>query len=287
MNDFQGPELEAARADLPRTAHELPLSPLGTMTCFVVAAVGFGVDQLLASLAWNRGHPVWGISLGGLLGAILPVTILVHPSSRGSRGLLGVRLTKRDVGLVVWIVGAALPPLYALSALLSRVFPPPESQLAIYRALIPANWLAFVGGSAVVLGVAPLAEEILFRGLLLRGFAGVVSLPIAVGCSALLFGVSHGSLWLIPPVTLLGCLLGLLTWRTQGLGAAWLGHALFNSVAYVDLCLTHDVRGARLEAWGLRPWAWIPALVLLGWGLVHLRRGLPAETLAEVHYLRD
>jgi membrane protease YdiL (CAAX protease family) len=287
MNDRTPPDPGEAPAVLPARAAELPLVPLGATTCFALALAGFAADQLLAMLAWNRGHPVWGFAIGGMCGVILPMAVVWRWRGVRAGGFLGTRPRMADLGLVVWIVGASLPPLYALSALLSRTFPPPETQLEIYRALIPNRAAAVLGGGAAVVVIAPFAEEILFRGLLLRGFAGVVSLPIAVGCSALFFGASHGSLWLFPPLSLLGFLLGLVVWRTGGLAGAWLGHALFNLVAYADLCLTHDVRGARLEALAVRPWVWIPAMVLLGCGLVRLRRGLPAVTPVDVAYLRD
>jgi len=204
-----------------------------------------------------------------------------------ARRLLGARPSWSDLGLAVWIVGSAVPPLYALSGAVAQVFPPPDSQLEIYRALVPRGWLDVMTGGVAVLVVAPLAEEILFRGLLLRAFAGLVWLPIAVLSGGLLFGASHGSLWSLLPLSGLGILLGLLVWRTRALAAAWLGHGLFNLVAYAELCVTHDVRGARLEAWASQPWVWIPATAVLGWGLLHLRRGLPAQTSLEAPYLVD
>jgi membrane protease YdiL (CAAX protease family) len=273
----------AARLGLP----ELPLAPLGATTCLLLATAGFGVDQLVASLAWSAHHPVLGLAVGGFIGVIAPVAVILRSHGVRPLGLLGTRPSMAELGLVVWIVGAALPPLYALSGLVSRYFPPPESQLAVYRALVPEGWTDVLGGGLAVLVVAPLAEEILFRGLLLRGFAALVSIPIALVCGAVLFGASHGSLWLFPPLSLLGWLLGLVVWRTRGLAGAWLGHGLFNLVAYADLCITHDIRGARLEAWASRPWVWIPAAAVLGWGLARLRRGLPATTTLDATYLRD
>ena len=312
------PTVRDAVSPLP-TPHALELPPagLGIAACFILAAGGFCVDQVVSSLAWNVGHPVLGFAVGGILGGILPLAIVLRggggPGGGGlgrgglgggvgggwvhgerghwrgglARGLLGARPSWSELGLAVWIVGSAVPPLYALSGAVARVFPPPDSQLEIYRALVPRGWIDVLGGGVAVLVVAPLAEEILFRGLLLRAFAGLVWLPIAVLSGGLLFGASHGSLWSFLPLAGLGILLGLLVWRTRALAAAWLGHGLFNLVAYAELCVTHDVRGARLEAWASQPWVWIPATAVLGWGLLHLRRGLPEATSLEAPYLVD
>jgi len=182
---------------------------------------------------------------------------------------------------------ASMPLLYVIASLGARVFPPSESQFDLFRELLPSGLLDVLAGGLAVVVVAPLAEEILFRGLLLRGTASLVSPSIAIGCCGLLFGASHGALWLVVPLAGLGVLLGGLVWRTRGLGAAWLGHALFNLVAYTELCTTRDVRGARLEEWALRPWVWIPATVLLGWGLARRRRARQEAAAPGSPYFRD
>jgi hypothetical protein len=76
--------------------------------------------------------------------------------------------------------------------------------------------------------------------------------------------------------------LGVLVWRTGKLTAAWLGHGLFNLIAYVDVCLTHDVRSTRLERWSLQPWVLgvsLASLVIVTW--VFLRSRSDAAIRAE------
>ena len=265
----------------------IPPVPLGAGECFILTAAGFAVYQTVASAAWTLDRPVLGLTLGAIAGGILPLAVLLWVRRLPLRRMLGERPRWRDLGLAVWIVVSAMPLLYTMAGAVAQVFPPSEAQLALYRALVPGGWLDVGWGGLAVVVVAPLAEEILFRGLLLRGTASLMSVPIAVVCGGVLFGASHGALWLVLPLAGLGVLLGWLVWRTRGLAAAWLGHALFNLVAYADLCITHDVRGARLEAWATRPWVWIPATAVMLWGLARLRRGLPDATDPGSSYLRD
>jgi membrane protease YdiL (CAAX protease family) len=89
---------------------------------------------------------------------------------------------------------------------------------------------AFVFVSAVVL--APIAEETLFRGLMLPHLARTLSVWPAIYVGALLFGllhVSHGVMLIGPLV--LGAVLGWARLRSRGLTAPILLHVTFNAFA--------------------------------------------------------
>lgn len=89
---------------------------------------------------------------------------------------------------------------------------------------------ALLFGAAVVL--APVAEELLFRGLVFPHLARSLSPWGAVVGSAALFGmlhVAHGFM-LVGPLTL-GLVLGWARWRSGGVGVPILLHATFNGTA--------------------------------------------------------
>jgi exosortase E/protease (VPEID-CTERM system) len=124
----------------------------------------------------------------------------------------------------LWIVTAhllaqpaAMPP--ALAAL------PPLSR---------ASWVA--GHLVVSLGAVPIAEELAFRGYLLRRIAAAdfESLPPrSVGTwplllSSLAFGLCHGALWL--PGMIAGVTYGLVFIRSQRMGEAIAAHATANAL---------------------------------------------------------
>ena len=89
---------------------------------------------------------------------------------------------------------------------------------------------ALVGTLAVVL--APIAEELLFRGIVLPHLARALSPWAAIAASAVLFGmlhVDHGVL-LVGPLTI-GIVLGWARWRTGSIGVPILLHTTVNGVA--------------------------------------------------------
>ncbi len=89
---------------------------------------------------------------------------------------------------------------------------------------------ALVGSLAVVL--APIAEELLFRGIVLPHLARTLSPWAAITFSAILFGmlhVDHGVL-LIGPLTI-GVVLGWARWRTGSIGVPILLHTTVNGAA--------------------------------------------------------
>ncbi len=83
----------------------------------------------------------------------------------------------------------------------------------------------------IVVGIGtliPFCEEILFRGLMLRGLVQVLRPGPAILASALFFAVMHDPSARVP-VFVLGLLFGLLYVRTRSILAPFVAHALFNT----------------------------------------------------------
>ncbi len=89
----------------------------------------------------------------------------------------------------------------------------------------------------VAIGIlAPLAEEIVFRGAILRTLLGMMSKKnhwVAIMISAALFGVVHGNLAQFVNALLMGLLLGWMYYRTKSLVPGILMHWVNNTMAYV------------------------------------------------------
>lgn len=82
---------------------------------------------------------------------------------------------------------------------------------------------------------APLAEELFFRGLLLRSLEKRWSLAVAVVGSSVLFGATHLQLLQLPALIAAGAVFGLLAARTGRLGPAVVAHMTFNATTVVAL----------------------------------------------------
>ena len=95
--------------------------------------------------------------------------------------------------------------------------------------------MALLGLTAVLL--APLFEELIFRGTLLPVLARQVGPFWGVLLSGLLFGLAHISVGELAPLTVLGAGLGVVRLATGRLLPCVLMHALWNAVTFVNLLL--------------------------------------------------
>ena len=93
--------------------------------------------------------------------------------------------------------------------------------------------------------IAPLTEELLFRGLILRGLSSRWSTWGAVGLQAAVFGAAHitpsegwGNVDLIVSLGVMGLGLGALAKLTGRLGTGMVAHAVFNCIQLALLWLT-------------------------------------------------
>ncbi len=129
------------------------------------------------------------------------------------------------VGLGAWL-GVSLPILWLQSELPGQAAAARalEASLGLDGAPLLGLWLA--------LAVAPaVAEELAFRGVVLGLLRRRLAPLAAVGLSAVLFGLLHGSVFRLLPTTALGLVLGLLALRTGSIWPGVVAHALTNGIA--------------------------------------------------------
>lgn len=79
--------------------------------------------------------------------------------------------------------------------------------------------------------VVPVAEELLFRGIVLKRGAMLASEGMGIFCSAVLFGIIHMNLVQFIYAALLGALLAVIVTKTRRVSLAVLGHATANLIA--------------------------------------------------------
>jgi membrane protease YdiL (CAAX protease family) len=95
--------------------------------------------------------------------------------------------------------------------------------------------VALLGAAAVVL--APLAEELFYRGLLFRWLAGRMRWEAAAGLSGLLFGMAHLDPTLVLPLAVVGAGLAALARQAGSLWPCVAAHACLNALS-IALALT-------------------------------------------------
>jgi membrane protease YdiL (CAAX protease family) len=112
---------------------------------------------------------------------------------------------------------------------LLRIFLPPPAWFTDYfRSLLGGEISRWSSILALVI-VAPLTEELLVRGLILRGFLSHYGTRKAILASAIFFGVLHFNPWQFIGATALGVLFGWWFIQTRSMLPCLLGHALANA----------------------------------------------------------
>jgi len=87
----------------------------------------------------------------------------------------------------------------------------------------------------VAVFLAPLAEELLFRGILYPTLKRYIYPPLAVLLTSVLFAITHQNLMALVPLTFLAFVMCIIYERTQNLLAPIITHAVFNGVNFLML----------------------------------------------------
>lgn len=228
--------------------------------------------------AWLLGHFALDVALYVALTLLLSLVAILALVASGERipapgsahnplAVAAALLASALAGLALWPwrrprggpVGPSLPwrqalPLAALAALAAQAIPWLATQLGL--PLDPSNvdpilgllaqrpWLAVL----LVVGMAPVAEELFFRGVLLRRFALADRPWLGLWCTAGLFALAHELAAdgpLLPRLATIGVYLAMglvfggVYLRTGRLGAAVAAHAMAN--AFALLLATYSV----------------------------------------------
>ncbi|MBS0548550.1 MAG: CPBP family intramembrane metalloprotease [Proteobacteria bacterium] len=200
--------------------------PISGWTILLFAALlGAGV----AAVGWFlRGHPQGLIGILGLfyLVALVSLAIAVAPMGRAALPALGLRPAGRR-----WSVFGAMGTL-ALSVAVSQLGPEPEGMKQVMelaqdpRKLIP-SFVAFAL-------MAPLVEELIFRGLLYGWVEKRWGSMVALVVSSLAFAAAHYEPAHILLVLPLGFLFGWLRRRTDSLAPSLVSHIVNNGFAVLS-----------------------------------------------------
>jgi len=188
------------------------------------SALGIGEIALLQVPLWL-----------GLLGVPLLATRL---RGGGPRRDLGLRAVAADAprGLLIGVAcQLVLVPLVTLPVFLFSDAEQADLEAPARELTDKAEGAGVLLLVLVVAVMAPIAEEVFFRGMLQRTLAR--SLPIwpAMLITSVLFGVSHFQALQLPALAAFGLVLSLLTHRSGRLGPAIWAHVGFNATTVVAL----------------------------------------------------
>lgn len=98
--------------------------------------------------------------------------------------------------------------------------------------------IVFAIAAVFAILIAPLTEEMFFRGLVFGGLSNGYSFWVGLVISSLLFGLVHGQLTLLIPFSIIGGYLALAYSYTRSLWGSISCHLTFNALSVIGLALS-------------------------------------------------
>ncbi|MBU6243852.1 MAG: CPBP family intramembrane metalloprotease [Actinomycetales bacterium] len=158
----------------------------------------------------------------------------------GPRIDLGIRMTWRDAGLggiggvAAWV---ALGAIAAVTVILTGRFNSSAGEVAVdFRD--SGSEISVIAFALVVAIGAPLMEELAFRGLFYSALRKRgVGTGWTIAITAVSFAAFHFEPIRLPILLAMGVVLGVLRWRTRGIGAPFVAHVMVNAPGAVLIVL--------------------------------------------------
>ncbi len=159
------------------------------------------------------------------------ITLIIFLKTKWTPLTRGYLLSK-PWGTLLWVALFSLGTIIPLSFLYEQLgIEMDENTQQIITSMMKEPW-----GYVAVGILAPLAEEVVFRGAILRTLLGIMSKKnhwVAIMISAAIFGIVHANLAQFINALLMGLILGWMYYRTGSLVPGILLHWVNNTMAYV------------------------------------------------------
>jgi len=192
---------------------------------------------------------------------------------------LGLPTVAQFCALAVVVLGGDIL-LSEIDNLFRSILTPPDWLIDAYESLLsPEGGLA--GRIFLLVIVAPVTEELLFRGIVLRGLLSRYPAWLAVGLAALLFAAGHVNPWQFVSAFWLGVAFGWFYVRTGSVFVCILGHAVSNGLFVIFTSAVLDIPGLTagpdVEV-TFQPW-WLDLVgaALLGIGILSFLKLTPPQ----------
>ena len=198
----------------------------------LIVIIGAIIDEPLYEYDYYSG-------LLPLASFILILYYVSHRTGRTWADMLPLAIRNIDYDWRMWLsVGFSILGLGIVLTELSNavitVLPMPEVFQDIFHQSFGKE-TSYLSALFVAVVIAPLTEEIVFRGIILKGLLAHCTQNRAVVWSAILFGLFHLNPWQFPVAFILGLVFAYWVIQTGSLWPAILGHALNNLISVTSL----------------------------------------------------
>jgi membrane protease YdiL (CAAX protease family) len=199
--------------------------------------------SVVAASGRERGVEIPKVAFLALAGlafhgtGLVMVAVLLRVERRTWREAFGLGLdTARAMRFAALTLLVVAPLTYGLHAVAAQVLGwlgwGPEPQDSI-RLLLDSGWRDRLIIGVMAVGLAPVVEELIFRGLFFPVLRDLGLPRLAWLGTSVFFGLIHGNAAAFLPLTLFGLYLAWLYQRTGNLLAPITAHALFNLIPFV------------------------------------------------------
>lgn len=188
---------------------------------------------------------------------------LFHPSSSSVTATLAVLAAP-----ILLLIPALILLNWTLLSVLVSLFPLSRQEQSMFEQMA-SNSVASIVTMCIL---APVLEEMLFRGIILRSFLLQYSRANAIFGSAVLFGLAHLNIYQFVVGLLVGIFLAWLYERARSLWPCILCHAAYNSAVALNYWPDDTAQGG--DPWQLSVFAWALSFVVAFIGAHWLRRVL-------------
>jgi uncharacterized protein len=279
-----------SRAELPSGGPTQGSVPHGGPSPFLAllwVGAAYALFQLLTSLLSLRGRVLDLVSLGGAqaVAYLVVIFLVLHRHERGTplRVALGLRPTHPGLVFAGVGLGASLKlPIESLTNLVERFFPVSDAQLVARAELYRIDGVRdLVLLSIVTCLVAPLVEELLFRGAAFGRVVKVNALGAAL-VTGLGFVLVHADPRHWPALLLVSAALSFLRMVSGSLLPPLALHVTFNAAGVLALALGAASATRPLEVpLVVTAMNWLTACVILAFALRAAERPEAARARAE------
>lgn len=122
-----------------------------------------------------------------------------------------------------------------------KAIPPPPWFYELFNRIFESDY-GWMGAFLKVVIIAPVVEELIFRGIIMHGFMRNYPKFIAIFFSALLFALFHLNPWQFSATFILGLLLGWVMVRTRNIFLSILIHALNNFIVLLTITYWAEIK---------------------------------------------
>lgn len=264
-------------------------------TAIILLIVGLVLASITAGAVMFLSPTIIGITsvqMGLLIGELflpLPIYFWATKNSANLRKIF--RINPVPLGAVA----AALPLATGLTVIIDELdriaqtlAPTPLEFSKIQEIVTISDPLSAIFIIGVVVIIAPLIEELVFRGFLQRILEyRIRDITRAVLYSALIFAFIHFNPWWIVQIYIIGVFMGYVAWRTNSIWTSFIIHAVNNGVAILFTHLDNGKLSWYEWKGHVSPVILLIGIVLLFWGMYWLRRATPTNERRDEFLLID